>query len=452
MLTAPIMPCTSSLRPARRPTSPKRTGSSRPAAPAMIARCLDAYRHRRAARRDGRAHGLAYSLWLPAGEPKGGVVILHGAASCKESHHDYARFVLPAGLAAIVSDQRGHGASEGPMDGRALDDVATMAWPLRERIGAPDAAVAIRGSSMGGCLAILAAPIVRARVVVAICPASVEGLRRALANRTLQFDADVPSLDAMFAEQDLNATVGSLEMPLLLLHAEGDEVVPVEHSRELASHIRSRQPPDRGPRRPSPLDPARRRAPGGQPALHRAGTRLLGRENRCAACATSGGSETTSIARRFAASDGVKESLGSVVGPNPLMVRPPSWPPYMQTTGPGRAITANSYPAPEPANDRRAGRRPCPQAGRPVEPPRHRVTSRPTRRCPPAGEPVAAPTVEPALDPVLETAPPTAPVVDWTVPPRPPLGAGRRRQPVLQDGRPGAAPGGAGDAGFVDSG
>jgi alpha-beta hydrolase superfamily lysophospholipase len=174
--------------------------------------------------------GLAYSLWLPSNEPKGGVVILHGAGSCKESHHDYARFVLPAGLAAIVFDQRGHGASEGPMDGRALDDVATIASLLRERIGGPDAPLAIRGSSMGGCLAILAAPLTRARAVVAICPASVPGLRRGLANGTLQFDADVPSLDAMFAEQDLDATV-------LLLHAEGDEVVPVEHSRELARHM-----------------------------------------------------------------------------------------------------------------------------------------------------------------------------------------------------------------------
>jgi uncharacterized protein len=136
-----------------------------------------------------------------------------------------------------VFDQRGHGASETPMDGRALTDVGAMAALLRERIGGVDAALAIRGSSMGGCLAILAAPIVRARAVVAICPASVRGLRTALAKGTLQFEADVPSLDAMFAEHDLAQTVRSLEVPLLLLHAEGDEVVPVEHSRELARNM-----------------------------------------------------------------------------------------------------------------------------------------------------------------------------------------------------------------------
>ncbi len=181
--------------------------------------------------------GLAYSLWLPDREPRGGVVILHGAASCKESHHDYARFGLPAGFAAIVFDQRGHGASDGPMDGRALDDVAAIAALLRERIGGADAPLAIRGSSMGGSLAILAAPIVRARAVVAICPAAVAGLRRGIAERTLQFEADVPTLDALFSEHDLAETVRLLDAPLLLLHAEGDEVVPAQHSRELANHM-----------------------------------------------------------------------------------------------------------------------------------------------------------------------------------------------------------------------
>jgi uncharacterized protein len=181
--------------------------------------------------------GLAYSLWVPPGAPKGGVVILHGAGSCKESHHDYARCVLAAGFASIAFDQRGHGASESPMDARALDDVANMAALLRERIGDAEAAIAVRGSSMGGCFAILAAPLARASAVVAICPASTSGLRRALATKTLHINADVQALDALLAANDLSAAVQALNAPLLLLHAEGDEVVPVQHSRELAAHF-----------------------------------------------------------------------------------------------------------------------------------------------------------------------------------------------------------------------
>ncbi len=35
--------------------------------------------------------GLAYTLWRPAGEIAGGVVVLHGAGSSKERHHPFAR-------------------------------------------------------------------------------------------------------------------------------------------------------------------------------------------------------------------------------------------------------------------------------------------------------------------------------------------------------------------------
>ena len=83
--------------------------------------------------------GLVYSLWLPeAGRAlRGGVVILHGAGSCKESHYDYARLLVSVGYAAISFDQRGHGTSEGVMDGRAIEDIVAMADLLRSHIGDP---------------------------------------------------------------------------------------------------------------------------------------------------------------------------------------------------------------------------------------------------------------------------------------------------------------------------
>jgi alpha-beta hydrolase superfamily lysophospholipase len=188
--------------------------------------------------------GLAYSLWLPAGRqtPHGGVVILHGAGSCKENHHDFARAAVAAGLGAIAFDQRGHGESEGPMDAGVLDDVASMADLLRrrmaERLGpdGPAPGVALRGSSLGGYVAILAAPVARARAVVALCPASAEGLLRGLTHGSLRFEADRPALEEFLIAHDVQSAVASLTIPLLLLHAEGDEQVPVEHSRELAQH------------------------------------------------------------------------------------------------------------------------------------------------------------------------------------------------------------------------
>jgi uncharacterized protein len=171
-------------------------------------------------------------------EPQGGVVVLHGAGSSKENHHDFARAAIGADLAAIVFDQRGHGESEGAMDGRVIDDVADMAALLRSRISGP-AAVALRGSSMGGYLALVSAAAANAAAVVAICPASDEGLRRGLSSGRFTFDADRPALDRLLADHAVAAAARELEAPVLLLHAEGDEQVPVEHSRELATVLRS---------------------------------------------------------------------------------------------------------------------------------------------------------------------------------------------------------------------
>lgn len=186
----------------------------------------------------GAVDGLAYTLWLPPSpEPpaRAGIVILHGAGSCKESHHDYARAAVALGLAAICFDQRGHGESVGMMDGRILDDVDLISARLREAIGVPGAPLALRGSSMGGYLAIVAAEAVCAQAVVAICPAGSNLLRRGLETDRLEFDSDREALDAFLAMHELEEAVENLTVPLLLLHAEGDERVPVQHSRELAA-------------------------------------------------------------------------------------------------------------------------------------------------------------------------------------------------------------------------
>ena len=151
------------------------------------------------------------------------MVILHGAGSCKESHFDFARAARAAGLVAVAFDQRGHGESDGALDARLLEDVVTMA----ELVPRP---LALRGSSMGGYVALLAAGRLDADAVVAICPAGADLLLRGLRARSFEFRFDEGSLEGFLIEHDLVAAVEDLRTPMLLLHAEGDEQVPVEDS------------------------------------------------------------------------------------------------------------------------------------------------------------------------------------------------------------------------------
>jgi uncharacterized protein len=180
----------------------------------------------------GVHEGLAYALFVPKRELLGGAVILHGAGSCKESHFDFSRVLRAAGIAALPFDLRGHGDSDGPMDDRALDDVGAMVALLRSAVG-EDVPVGLRGSSMGGYLALVAAARVAATAVVAICPAPSESLVRGLEHGRFEFEADVPTLKRFLAANDDLDAVAGLEAPLLLLHAEGDDQVPVQHSRDL---------------------------------------------------------------------------------------------------------------------------------------------------------------------------------------------------------------------------
>lgn len=180
------------------------------------------------AMRNDRHDGLAYTLVEPDGEPLGGVVILPGAGSCKESHLDFARACAARGLAAIALDQRGHGASEGALGAGAVDDVAAIASRLPG--GGP---VFLRGSSMGGFLALAAAERAGARAVVAICPASRELLLAGLRQGGFDFRADRAALERLVAAVDLEQAARALGRDLMLLHAAGDERVPVEHSERL---------------------------------------------------------------------------------------------------------------------------------------------------------------------------------------------------------------------------
>ncbi len=184
----------------------------------------------------GAHDGLAYKIWLPdTSGPFPGIVVLHGAGSCKENHAAFARLAAESGWAALAYDQRGHGESSGEMAPGAVSDAVAMARMLATREDVDASRVCMRGSSMGGFVAIHAAAISGAVAgVIAICPAGERMLLSGLKSGRYEMRVDVAALRPWLEEHDLRDAVELIgEKPLILLHAKGDESVPFDFSQEL---------------------------------------------------------------------------------------------------------------------------------------------------------------------------------------------------------------------------
>lgn len=160
---------------------------------------------------------LAGTLWpAPPGSP--GLLVLPGLGSRRQNHADMARAARAAGMAVLAIDPRGQGDSAGRLDEGTPDDVAAGLATLADRGHAP---LGLRGSSMGALLALDAAgrdP--RVRAVVAICPATPEGLAATV-------DEDWPrALDP--------AGTGVPGVARAFWHATGDDQVPWASTLALA--------------------------------------------------------------------------------------------------------------------------------------------------------------------------------------------------------------------------
>jgi alpha-beta hydrolase superfamily lysophospholipase len=166
------------------------------------------------------------------------MVIVHGAGSRKENHGDFGRACAASGWASLAFDQRGHGASEDGMTPAAVEDVAAMAAFLADLDGVDPQRVCVRGSSMGGLMAIEAAS--RSESIagaIAICPAGADHLLRGLRAGRIEMRIEPnarESLEAWLADHDLHRAVELMgSKPLLLIHARGDDQIPSEWSEEL---------------------------------------------------------------------------------------------------------------------------------------------------------------------------------------------------------------------------
>ena len=198
---------------------------------------------------------LAANLYLPkAGrEWARGIIVCHGFGSCKENYADFGATAAGAGMAALIMDLRGHGESGGALDANIFNDVAAALLYLQRRPEVNPTNIAIRGASMGGWLALhTAAHLVDMSPVIAVCPINetlfsvlvdeVSMVQRGHASALVGAKpprVDVNSILGLIYRLDVDKAARRIApRPLLLIHAEGDEIVPFHVSQRIYAQAR----------------------------------------------------------------------------------------------------------------------------------------------------------------------------------------------------------------------
>jgi alpha-beta hydrolase superfamily lysophospholipase len=218
---------------------------------------------------------LLVRRWAAVTEPWAFVLLVHGIAEHSGRYEHVGAQLAAAGLDVSAYDQRGFGASDGRRAfveswGVVHDDLEGQVAAVRSRAGSRP--VVIYGHSLGGLTAlgyvltdrpkpdalVLSAPAIQAEIpawkrmvakVLSRVAPNVE-IKNSLDGADLSRD---PAIAAAYFTDPLNshrtttrfgaaalgeqtrvqATLGSLSLPTLVIHGGGDRIVPVESSEAL---------------------------------------------------------------------------------------------------------------------------------------------------------------------------------------------------------------------------
>jgi uncharacterized protein len=171
-----------------------------------------------------RLHGW----WVRAAPPRAGHVLLcHGNAGNVGDRAAHATLLAAAGLDVLLFDYRGYGRSAGrPNEAGTYRDARVARAALLREAGVNPERVFYLGESLGGAVALeLALEHPPAGLVLQSAFTSVRDMARLhypIIPRALVPDA-YPSL----------RLIRRLRAPLLVIHGQRDEIVPVEHGRAL---------------------------------------------------------------------------------------------------------------------------------------------------------------------------------------------------------------------------
>ena len=156
------------------------------------------------------------------------VLFLHGNGGNVSTPMQFYSLLLERGVHILALDYRGYGQSDGdPTEpGLALDADAAYEYLVRQ-LHVPGRNIVLYGHSLGGAVAINLATYARASGLI------VEGTFTSLANRVQEIYPIIPVKWIMKNRFDSIEKIPHVTIPKLFIHSANDDVVPIEHGRQL---------------------------------------------------------------------------------------------------------------------------------------------------------------------------------------------------------------------------
>jgi fermentation-respiration switch protein FrsA (DUF1100 family) len=170
-----------------------------------------------------RLHGW----WIPTERPIGHILLCHGNAGNVGDRVLHGRLLCEAGFDVLLFDYRGYGGSSGrPTEEGTYRDARAAREALLSRPGVDPSLIVYLGESLGGAVALALALESPPRGLV--LQSTFTGVRD-VARAHYPF---IPSSVIPDAYPSLRR-VADLGAPLLVVHGERDEIVPLAHGQAL---------------------------------------------------------------------------------------------------------------------------------------------------------------------------------------------------------------------------
>jgi pimeloyl-ACP methyl ester carboxylesterase len=174
-----------------------------------------------------------HGWWVPARQPRGAVLMLHGNAGNISHRIGYLTMFNRLGYSVLLFDYRGYGKSEGHPDEEGTYRDADAAWRhLTEARKVPARDIVMVGESLGAGIATwLALKYPPRALVLASAFTSVPDLGA-------QIYPWLPVRLLAHVRYDNLARIGNIDAPVMVAHSRDDDIIPYAHGEALFAAAR----------------------------------------------------------------------------------------------------------------------------------------------------------------------------------------------------------------------